>query len=155
MAACVLEYVGTRSAHLARRLKYMYVVAFRKHAATSAHKFIQTTSYTNAKTLHASRQMAMVFCFDNEMNMIALYRVINNAAPQTVTCESKSETNDTITPTSTWLSSLEANMGRHSHRYVHRFTRDEAFSCAVWNQATPGVRFPPCTFARTTSTWKF
>jgi hypothetical protein len=51
------------------------------NAPTDTHRAIQPARHASAERLHATRKRILVVCFDDEMQVIALNREVNDSKP--------------------------------------------------------------------------
>jgi hypothetical protein len=82
----VSEHVNEHPAHLKRRAQCARVIAVVEKPALAARAGVHSASQTDREPLHASSERAPVCGFHDEMQVIALHRIMDQAHAEAFTC---------------------------------------------------------------------
>ncbi len=80
----VQQHVRNRVAHLARRAKDVQMEAIRQNAASQPEHACSRVRDARPDRLHARGEVAAGRCFNDEMNVVTLQRVVHHAEPSAV-----------------------------------------------------------------------
>jgi hypothetical protein len=84
--ASIQEDVRDRVTHLAWRAKDVAVVAVREHGSAPSEDPVHGSRKARTEGLHSRRQMLVVGCLDDHVNVVRLDRVVHEPEAPTVTC---------------------------------------------------------------------
>ena len=82
MLASVAEHVGKRVTHLPWGREHAMVEAVGEHLAATTERAVHRAGDADGEALHRAAQRASVLRLDDEMHVIALHRVLDDAAPE-------------------------------------------------------------------------
>ncbi|HKC61216.1 MAG TPA: hypothetical protein VKB92_14110 [Myxococcales bacterium] len=114
-------------------IKYVSVIAIRKHLATPAERPIYRPGDANAQALHSARERTAVLYFRNEMQVVRLDRKVRQPEPEPLASRRQ-------------RGSDGAEALPHADGDVHRMPRLHRSPRAVWYPCS-GLLRPTCTLA--------
>jgi len=139
----VLEHVPDGVRGLPHRLQDVRVIAVREHLPRPPSEAVQGARQTNRKTLNGARERAWLLAFDNQVQVIALDRVVHDAHPKAVIHRSQR----VLDRASAAERAEEAHAGQQPHRHVHRVRCRESGPAKVRDPCLRRVRLAACAFA--------
>ncbi|HZS37021.1 MAG TPA: hypothetical protein VFF06_09345 [Polyangia bacterium] len=73
----IVKHVMPRPRRLRRRPQNHRVITIRQHFAAPPHQSIERNRHSHVQSLHTARKRSRPFRLDEQMNVIALHRIMN------------------------------------------------------------------------------
>ena len=135
--------VADRVRHLPWRRERARVVPVREHRTAPSRQRIEALRDANGQPLHSAGQALRAFCLDDEMNVISLNRIVDDAHPEAV-----------FRPLKRLLQLVERTPASevpdavgHAHGHVQRRETLEHLARAMRNAGAPPFRLSSCVFS--------
>lgn len=84
VVSCVQQHVPKRVPHLPRGRQQPHVITIGEHASRAPGDAIHGPSHPRPDRLHASREGALVICFDDQVGVISLQGVVHQPKPRPI-----------------------------------------------------------------------
>jgi len=104
---------------------------------------VQRARQTNRKALYGARERGWLVAFDDQVQVIALDRVVHDAHPEA--CLHRSQR--FLDCASAAERAEEADAGQQAHGHVHRVPCHEPRPAKVRHPCLRSIRLAPCSFA--------
>jgi hypothetical protein len=78
----IIQHVMERDFHLVRSLQCPSKVSISQHRSPATHHFVKRLSYSNRQPLHATRERTRIMRLSNDVQVISLNGIMNQAKPK-------------------------------------------------------------------------